>query len=81
MKVGDMVVLKIAPNPMLGIVLDTQDDEFFGDLKFKVLWSDGVQAFYYGLEDDGAAIEVVTESSWPSVLQATLTIPRGWAGS
>ena len=76
MKVGDMVLLKIAPNPMLGIVLDTQDDEFFGDLKFKVLWSDGVQAFYYGLEDDGTAIEVVTESTAPSVLRAYVTMER-----
>ena len=62
MKVGDMVLLKIRPNPMLGIVLDTQDDEFLGDLKFKVLWNDGVEAFYYGLEDNGITIEVVTDS-------------------
>ena len=62
MKVGDMVLLKIRPNPMVGVVLDTHDDEFLGDLKFKVLWNDGVEAFYYGLEDNGIAIEVLTGS-------------------
>ena len=64
MKAGDMVLLKIEPNPMVGIVLEVNDDPRWSHPKFKVLWNDGdgLEAYYYGMEDHGTTIEVVTES-------------------